>query len=154
MFSSLYLISNCWAFIFIKTIFLTFIYFLRDSVNRGGVEREGVTESLEEGKPSPRAWKQKKVEKDRVYCGTSRWGLRATFASWFCPCVLVWPWESHSARSRLQSLSCQHRPWHGAPSHELWDHDLSWSRTPNWLSHPGAPCFYFFNVAKKPYFFV
>ena len=29
-------------------------------------------------------------------------------------------------------------PTRGSNSHS-WDHDLSWSRTPNWLSHPGAP---------------
>ena len=42
--------------------------------------------------------------------------------------------------SRLQALSCQHRARRGAQTHRLWDHDLSRSRTLNWLSHPGAPC--------------
>ena len=42
-------------------------------------------------------------------------------------------------RSRLQALSCQHRAWCGARTHKRWDHDLRWSRTLNWLSHPGAP---------------
>ena len=42
-------------------------------------------------------------------------------------------------RSRLQAPSCQHRARHGARSHKPWDGDLSWSRTLNWLSHPGAP---------------
>ena len=46
----------------------------------------------------------------------------------------------HRIRSRLQALSCQHRARHGAQTREPWDHDLSWSRTLNWLSHPGAPC--------------
>ena len=32
----------------------------------------------------------------------------------------------------------------GAWTHELWDHDLSWSQTLNRLSHPGAPCLFFF----------
>ena len=41
--------------------------------------------------------------------------------------------------SRLQALSCQHRAWHGAGTHEPRDHDLSWSWTLNWLSHPGPP---------------
>ena len=45
----------------------------------------------------------------------------------------------HGIRSRLQALNCQHRAWHGARTHECWDHDLSWSQTPNWLSLPGAP---------------
>ena len=39
--------------------------------------------------------------------------------------------------SRLQALSCQHRPWCGG-SKPL-DHDLSQNQTLNRLSHPGAP---------------
>ena len=31
----------------------------------------------------------------------------------------------HRIRSRLQSLSCQHRAWCMAQTHYLWDHDLS-----------------------------
>ena len=31
----------------------------------------------------------------------------------------------HSIRSRLQALSCQHRAWCWAQTHELWDRDLS-----------------------------
>ena len=45
----------------------------------------------------------------------------------------------HRIWNRLQALNCQHRALHGARTHELWDHDLSWSRTLNQLSHPGAP---------------
>ena len=45
----------------------------------------------------------------------------------------------HRIWSRIQALSCQHRDWRGARTHEPWDHDLSRSRTLNWLSHPGAP---------------
>ena len=41
----------------------------------------------------------------------------------------------HRIRSRLQTLGCQHRAWHGAQTHEPWDHDLSRSRMPNRLSH-------------------
>ena len=41
--------------------------------------------------------------------------------------------EGDRIGSRLQALSCQHRARHGARTHELWDHDLSWS----WP--PGAP---------------
>ena len=52
--------------------------------------------------------------------------------------------ERHRIRSRLQALSCQHRAWGGARTHEWWDHDLSWNRTLNWLSHPGAPLLYFY----------
>ena len=44
----------------------------------------------------------------------------------------------HRIWSRLQALNWQHRARRGARTHELWDHDLSWSRTLNWLSHPGA----------------
>ena len=47
--------------------------------------------------------------------------------------------ETHRIRSRLQALSCQHRAWCGAWTHEPWDHDLSQSWTLNWLSHPGIP---------------
>ena len=46
---------------------------------------------------------------------------------------------THRLRSRLQALSCQHRVPRRARTHELWDHDLSRSRTLNRLSHPGAP---------------
>ena len=39
-------------------------------------------------------------------------------------------------------LSCQHRARYRAQTHELWDDDLSQSRTLNLLSHPGAPSMY------------
>ena len=45
----------------------------------------------------------------------------------------------HRIQSRLQALSCQHRAQHGAWTHRLWDHDLSWSQTLNQLSDPGVP---------------
>ena len=45
----------------------------------------------------------------------------------------------HRIWSRLHALSCQHRARRGARTHELWDHDLSWSRTLNQMSHSGAP---------------
>ena len=45
----------------------------------------------------------------------------------------------HRIPSRLQTLSCQHRARHGAQTHGPRNHDLSWSRPHNWLSHPGAP---------------
>ena len=47
--------------------------------------------------------------------------------------------HTHRIRSRFQSMSCQHRAWRKARTHELWDHDLSQSWRLNWLSHPGAP---------------
>ena len=46
---------------------------------------------------------------------------------------------------QLQAQSCQHRAQWGAQTHEPWDHDLSWSRMLNWLSHPGAPFVCFLN---------
>ena len=45
----------------------------------------------------------------------------------------------HRIWSRLQVPSCQHRARCRARTHTLWDHDLSRSRIPNRLSHPGAP---------------
>ena len=42
-------------------------------------------------------------------------------------------------RSRLQAPSCLHRARRGARTHELWDHDLSWSRTLNLLSTQAPP---------------
>ena len=33
----------------------------------------------------------------------------------------------HRIWIRLQALSCQHRAWCGARTHELWDHDLRWN---------------------------
>ena len=45
----------------------------------------------------------------------------------------------HGVWSSLQALSSQHRARHRAQTHKLWDHDMSQSQTPNWLSHPGTP---------------
>ena len=70
--------------------FLTFIYFWdreRQSINGGGSEKEGDTES--------------------------------------------------ETGSRLWAVSTE--PDTGLEPTEPWDHDLSRSRTLNWLSHPGAP---------------
>ena len=38
-----------------------------------------------------------------------------------------------------QALCWQQRTQCRAWTHEMWDHDLSWSWMLNWLSHPGAP---------------
>ena len=54
----------------------------------------------------------------------------------------------HRIWSGLQALSCQHRAWHRAQTHRVWDHDLSWSRTLNRLSHPGAPKMKCFNKSR------
>ena len=54
--------------------------------------------------------------------------------------------RSHRIWSRLQAPSCQHRARCGARTHEPWDRDLSWSRTLNRRSHPGAPIFYNFTI--------
>ena len=45
----------------------------------------------------------------------------------------------HRIRIRLQAQSCQHRAQLRTQTHEPRDHDLSWSQTPNRLSHPGVP---------------
>ena len=50
----------------------------------------------------------------------------------------------HRIRSQLQAPSCQHRARCGAQTHVPQDHDLSWSRTINQLSYPGAPNVYLF----------
>ena len=47
--------------------------------------------------------------------------------------------EETQNSNRLQALSCQHRARCGARTREPRDHDLSQSRTLNWLSHPDAP---------------
>ena len=52
--------------------------------------------------------------------------------------------ERERIRSAFQALSCKHRAQRRAQSHELWDHDLNWSRTLNQLSHPGTPTVYSF----------
>ena len=69
----------------------------------------------------------------------------------------------HRIQSRLQALSCQHRAWCGAWTHEPWHHDLSRSRMLNRLSYLGTPLYFFIlpqvinieNVEKKvAYYFL
>ena len=55
----------------------------------------------------------------------------------------------HRIQSRLQVPSCQHRARRGAWTHQPWDHDLSWSQTLNWLSHPGTPMIIFLEEEKN-----
>ena len=55
----------------------------------------------------------------------------------------------HRIPSRLQALSSWHRAWCGARTHELGDHDLSWSWTSNWLNHPGAPSCVDLSISHK-----
>ena len=50
----------------------------------------------------------------------------------------------HRIGSRLQALSHQPRARRGARTHGPRDRDLNWSRTPNRLSHPGAPILFYF----------
>ena len=45
----------------------------------------------------------------------------------------------HRIQSKLQALSCHHRPWCRAWTHKPQGHDLRRSQTLKWLSHPGAP---------------
>ena len=67
----------------------------------------------------------------------------------FFKCLFIFETDHESGRVRekgrhriwnmLQALNCQHRAWHGARIHELWNHDLSQSWTLKWPSHPGTP---------------
>ena len=57
----------------------------------------------------------------------------------------------HRIGSRLQAPSCQHRARCGAGTHRLRDHDLSWSRLLNWLSHPGAPTRWIFLIKSDSF---
>ena len=77
----------------------------------------------------------------------SGWARDVSF--FFLMFIYFWETESeqgrgrergrHRIRSRLQAPSCQLRAWHRAWTHEVWDHDLSQSRTLNQLSHQGTP---------------
>ena len=49
----------------------------------------------------------------------------------------------HRIWSRLQALSCQPRARCRARTHKLWDPELSWGQTLNWLSQIGVPIFFF-----------
>ena len=57
----------------------------------------------------------------------------------------------HRIRSRIQTLSCQHKARRGARTHRLRDHDLSQSLTFNPLSYPGAPSYMIFYVIQSIY---
>ena len=52
---------------------------------------------------------------------------------------------------QLQALSCQNRARQGARTYEPWDHDLSRSQMPNWLSHPGTTKYKLENSFWKKY---
>ena len=78
-------------------------------------------------------------------------GDTAYFNFFFLTFILFWETERDKAWTEkgqregdtesegLQALGCQHRPPHGARTHELRDHDRSQSQWLNRLSHPGAP---------------
>ena len=51
-------------------------------------------------------------------------------------------WVRHRIWSRFQALNHQHRAWHGAQTHKLWDHDLSIT---NWATQVPLH-FYFYSV--------
>ena len=55
----------------------------------------------------------------------------------------VWVGEGQREGDTESEAGCQHRARHGTWTHELWDHDLSWSQTLNRLSHTGAPVWLF-----------
>ena len=59
------------------------------------------------------------------------------------------PKGRHRIWSRFQALSCQHRPWCGARTHEQQDHDLSQNWMLNQLSHPGTPKCLFLIIRTK-----
>ena len=51
-------------------------------------------------------------------------------------------WRAERERERedpKQAPHCQCKARCWAWTHKLWNHDLNWSRTFNWLSHPGTP---------------
>ena len=66
--------------------------------------------------------------------------------------VYFWEREKEAERKRhkiwstLQALSCQHRAWRRARTHEPWHHELSRSRTLNRLSTQVPHMRTFFNV--------
>ena len=55
----------------------------------------------------------------------------------------------HRIWNRFQALSCQHRTWCRAWTHELWDHDLSQRQTLIRLRHRGDPMFSFLMAMEK-----
>ena len=79
----------------------------------------------------------------------------------FLTFIHFWEWERQSTSrggaeregdriwSRLQALSCQHRAWCRAQTYGLRDHDLSWSRTLNRLSHAGDLSLFFYERIKS-----
>ena len=123
----------------------------RQSACWGGAEREGDTES----ETGSRLWAVS-TEPDAGLELTDReimtWAEVGRLTDWAtqAPLTFIHFWEtehewgsgrengSHRIWSRLQTPSCQHRVQHGAQTHQLQDHDLSWSWMLNWLSHPGA----------------
>ena len=121
----------------------------REATVRGIVTQYKAIASEEEGKqtssPHLKHW-------IRSFSRTGMNGWKPfLFFPFFLTCIYFWETETereegrgrerggHRIQSRLQALSCQHRAWLGAQTHELWDHDLSWSWRPYQLSHPGAP---------------
>ena len=136
-------------------IFFNVYLFLRQrqSVNRGGAEREGDTES----ETGSRLWAVS-TEPDAGLEPTNceivtraEVGSLTDWATQAPQCLLILETETereqgrgrergrHRIWNRLQALSCQHRARRRARTHKLWDRDLSRSQTLNWLSHPGAP---------------
>ena len=62
--------------------------------------------------------------------------------------------EGNTESETGSRLSCQHRAWCGAQTHESWDHDLSQSRMLNQLSHLGAPRFLKYCTYPLAYIFL
>ena len=165
----------CW-----NSIFFNVYLFLRQrqSMNGGGSEREGDTESetgsrLWAVSTEPDAGLELTYHEIVTWAEVGRlthWATQAPlelnfYFIWFYfilfyfilfyfilfQCLFIFETETehewgrgrergrHRIGSRLQALSHQLRAQHGAWTHGPWDRDLSWSRTLNRLSHPGAP---------------
>ena len=145
------LVNNSFSFFFN-------VHFERESMSRGGAEREEDTES----EAGSRLWAVS-TEPDAGLELTNReimtWAnvghltdcaTQAPLLNFFLMFTYFWERETETERdnrgaerdricSRLQALSCQHRARCRAQTHKLWDHDLSQSWMLNRLSHPGTP---------------
>ena len=137
--------------------FFSFIYFWEtETEHKWG---EGQREKETESKAGSRLWAvstEPNVGLELTNHEIMTWAEVGRLTDWATQapqCLFIFERESESKQgrgrergrhriwSRLQAPSCQHRAWCGAQTHKLWDHDLSWSRTLNQLSHPGAPPF-------------
>ena len=86
----------------------------------------------------------------KAYLGPTPLGWIKVVFQFFLMFIYFWEterektWAGEGQRVRetetmMQAPHCPCRAWHGARTHELWDHDPSWSRSLSELSHPSAP---------------